>query len=182
MCSAGPAVSENQSHQRANLLRHIFRYLATSSTGDCTVPYLSKSVSRLHGIFLIMLNFCLVLYYLSFPKDRWGSKAVVCFIYILETIQTIMITNDCFNKYAKQFGDTAALDSIQLEWLTVPVFTAIGELCYDVHPTSLIQRYPPVSCVVQLFYAYRLSILASDRRYIVICVCSVNTRTLLTIL
>lgn len=48
-----------------------------------------------------------------------------------------MITNDCFNKYAKQFGDTAALDSIQLEWLTVPVFTAIGESYTDTRSARL---------------------------------------------
>ena len=69
----------------------------------------------------------LVFYYLSFPKDRWGSKALVTFVYVFETVQTLMITNDCFNKYVKRFGDLETLDSIQNEWLTVPVFTAIGE-------------------------------------------------------
>lgn len=47
-------------------------------------------------------------------------------MYVLETAQTLMITNDCFNKYVKHFGDLETLDAIQNEWLTVPVFTAVG--------------------------------------------------------
>ena len=77
------------------------------------------------------VNQCLVFYYLSFPNDRWGSKALVSFVYAFETAQTLMMTNDCFEKYVKQFGNLETLDAIQNEWLTVPVFTAIGESLRD---------------------------------------------------
>jgi hypothetical protein len=70
--------------------------------------------------------FALDWYYLAFPKDRWLLKALVAFTYAIETAQTIVMTIDCFNTYAKGFGDIELLNDTQNEWLAVPIFTAIG--------------------------------------------------------
>jgi hypothetical protein len=65
-------------------------------------------------------------YYLAFPKDRWLLKALVAFTYIIETAQTILMTVDCFNMFAKGFGNVDLLFGTHNEWLAVPIFTAIG--------------------------------------------------------
>ena len=44
----------------------------------------------------------------------------------METVQTLIVTNDCFNTYAKGFGDIGKLDEVQNEWLANPVFGSIG--------------------------------------------------------
>ena len=69
------------------------------------------------------------LYYLSFPRDRWTEKALVLFVYLLETAQTLLMTNDCWNVYVKSFADIVYLlnGTLEHEWLTVPIFTAIGK-------------------------------------------------------
>jgi len=45
----------------------------------------------------------------------------------------------------KGFGNVDALDSLQIEWLTIPIFTGV------------------LSCIVQLFYAYRVVVLSRSK-------------------
>ncbi|PPQ91014.1 hypothetical protein CVT25_013939 [Psilocybe cyanescens] len=85
------------------------------------------------------------IYYMSFPKDRIHMKCLIYGLYLLEMAQTIIVTHDAFNGYAKGFGNLKALHSIQLEWLCVPIFSGI------------------VSCTVQMFFAYRISILSGSK-------------------
>ncbi|KIP04366.1 hypothetical protein PHLGIDRAFT_199838 [Phlebiopsis gigantea 11061_1 CR5-6] len=84
-------------------------------------------------------------YYIAFPNDRWFPKTLVYSVYALDTAQTIIVTNDVFNVYAKNFGNTVMLDSIGTEWLAVPILTSI------------------VSCTVQMYYGFRLKILSRSR-------------------
>lgn len=65
-------------------------------------------------------------YYLAFPKDKWRTKGLVLFIYLIETAQTLVMTNDCWKTFVKGFGDVSALNDVFNEWLAVPLFTAIG--------------------------------------------------------
>ena len=66
------------------------------------------------------------LYHLSFPRDRWSTKGLVYFVYVLDTVQTCLVTRDVFNAYARHYGNLDVLDSIQTEWLAVPVFSSVG--------------------------------------------------------
>lgn len=67
------------------------------------------------------------LYHLAFPKDRVVTKVLVYGIYLIEITQTILVTHDAFNGYAKGFGSLTDLNSAQLEWLAVPIFSGIGK-------------------------------------------------------
>ncbi|EKM52270.1 uncharacterized protein PHACADRAFT_100501, partial [Phanerochaete carnosa HHB-10118-sp] len=96
------------------------------------------------GLFGI-LSVQVYLYHLSFPKDKWLVKGLVYFVYLIDTAQTILVTRDVFVAFALHFGNLDVLDSIQLEWLAVPVFSSI------------------VSCTVQLYYAYRIGILSGSQ-------------------
>lgn len=84
------------------------------------------------------------MYYMSFPKDRLAIKALVFGLFTIETVQTVLATHDLFHAYAIGWGNLAQLESAQLEWLTVPIISGI------------------VSCTVQLFFAYRISVLSGS--------------------
>jgi len=92
-----------------------------------------------------VLSVQVYMYYLSFPNDRWIPKALVYTLYLIETAQVIIVTNDSFDTYARGFGNLDSLASVKLEWLAVPVLCGI------------------VSCAVQLYYAYRLLLLSGSR-------------------
>ncbi|GJE96047.1 hypothetical protein PsYK624_122400 [Phanerochaete sordida] len=96
------------------------------------------------GLFGV-LSVQVCIYHVAFPKDKWTPKTMVYIIYCIELAQTILVTHDCFNAYARHFGDLEGLNAAQTEWLAVPIFSAI------------------VSCVVQMYYAYRLEILSGSR-------------------
>jgi len=92
-----------------------------------------------------VLSVQVYLYHLSFPKDGRVVKTLVYSVYLIETTQTILVTHDAFNAYAKGYGNLNALGSAQLEWLAVPIFSGI------------------VSATVQMYYAYRVSVLSGSR-------------------
>jgi len=84
-------------------------------------------------------------YHLAFPNDRRLTKCLVYGIYLIETTQTILITHDAFNDYAKGFGSLDALNAQGLKPIAVPIFTGL------------------VSCTVQMYYGHRLTILSGSR-------------------
>ncbi|RDB19772.1 hypothetical protein Hypma_013182 [Hypsizygus marmoreus] len=100
-----------------------------------------------------MLNWCLFgvvsiqvyYYYMAFPKDRLYCKCLVYGVYILETLQTGVITHDAFASFGLGFGSFDALDSIQFTCLSIPILSGV------------------VGCVVQVFYAYRINMLSKTK-------------------
>ncbi|EKM52244.1 uncharacterized protein PHACADRAFT_148765 [Phanerochaete carnosa HHB-10118-sp] len=85
------------------------------------------------------------LYHIAFPRDRWTMKTLVYGVYLVEMVQTILVTHDAFGEYARGFGNLKALNAEGLHWIAVPVFSGI------------------VSATVQMHYAYRISILSGSR-------------------
>ncbi|KIJ50760.1 hypothetical protein M422DRAFT_120001, partial [Sphaerobolus stellatus SS14] len=78
------------------------------------------------------------LYYIGLPKDRLAAKLMVGGIIVIEILQTLLVTEDVFNAYAKGFGNLDKLNDAQLEWLATPIISGI------------------VSCSVQIFFAHRI--------------------------
>ena len=80
-------------------------------------------------------------------------KLVVSSLYILETVQLIILTRDAFRMFSSGWGDLGQADDIGLLWFGIPVMAGISTstlyiFCYD------------LICVVsnlnQLFYAWRI--------------------------
>ncbi|KAJ7626054.1 hypothetical protein FB45DRAFT_74788 [Roridomyces roridus] len=84
------------------------------------------------------LSVQLYLYYRAFPEDRKLNKILVYTVYLFELAQTVILTHDAFEIFAKGFGDVSALDLVHLDWVTVPLTTGI------------------VACIGQAFYAHRI--------------------------
>jgi len=89
-------------------------------------------------------------------------KYLVYGIYILEVVQSALITKIGFWTFVTNLGDVQVFDRAKLTWL-IPTTTAIGELFHTEHewPTSEI---PPGTFFVQGFYAHRIHILAQSKK------------------
>jgi len=72
-------------------------------------------------------------YSLAFPNDRVHMKCLVYGIYILESIQSVLAFLSSFRKFVLGFGDVEAIDKVGTAWLSVPIFTAIGEFSCKGH-------------------------------------------------
>ncbi|KAL0566771.1 hypothetical protein V5O48_015234 [Marasmius crinis-equi] len=81
------------------------------------------------------------IYYLGFPNDRRIPKIIVAGVYIVELVQTILMTKDGFEYFGSGWGNLIAFDNVGILWLSVPVLTGV------------------LSSVVQFFYAWRIWII-----------------------
>ncbi|KAF8178214.1 hypothetical protein K438DRAFT_2180213, partial [Mycena galopus ATCC 62051] len=99
----------------------------------------------LFGSLTIQFSLSLDLYYRAFPNDRPVYKWLVYGVYIIEFVQTMLITYAAFTTFGYGFGDRGALHDIRFEWLTVPVMGGL------------------VGFIGQAFYAYRLYVLSKSR-------------------
>ncbi|KAF9003214.1 hypothetical protein BDQ17DRAFT_1355746 [Cyathus striatus] len=95
----------------------------------------------LYGILCVQVY----VYYLAFPNDRLYAKILVYLIFILESVQSILVAHDAFEAYAKGFGSFEALTDEYFSWLTMPIIGGVAAL------------------FVQLFYAYRISVLGKSK-------------------
>ncbi|KAF9554347.1 hypothetical protein CPC08DRAFT_644473 [Agrocybe pediades] len=84
------------------------------------------------------------LFYLAFPKDPLRNKLLVAAVFILELVQTIIITDSAFNVFAIGYGDFRYYNNIDIAWFSVPIITGL------------------VAFIAEAFYAYRISILAQS--------------------
>ncbi|KAJ3505537.1 hypothetical protein NLJ89_g7362 [Agrocybe chaxingu] len=85
------------------------------------------------------------MYFLAFPADPIRSKALVYSVLILETAQTLLLTQTAFHGFAEGFGNLLFLDEIGTIWFSVPIMSGI------------------VAFMAQTFYAYRISVLAQSK-------------------
>ncbi|PBK86520.1 hypothetical protein ARMGADRAFT_529581 [Armillaria gallica] len=122
-------------------------------SGPVIVGYL------LHWGLFGTLSVQLYLYYLAFPNDRKFIKYLVYGTYIVELVQTILLTHDAFAMFGYGFGDLDALTDVHLYWFFVPIMSAV------------------TACVGHVFYAYRIFILSNSQSVpaFVICTCSISS-------
>ena len=80
------------------------------------------------------------MYYLAFPTDPKRNKCFVYSVFILEVMQTIIITHTAFRVFGEGYGNFAILDGIELGWFSVPILTGIGRHCIGKWPFNLYLR------------------------------------------
>ncbi|TFK32067.1 hypothetical protein BDQ12DRAFT_693076 [Crucibulum laeve] len=114
-------------------------FTVVSVAGPLLVGYLLSW--GLYGVICVQVY----LYYLSFPRDRLHTKSLVYFVFLLETVQSILVAHDAFEAFAIGFGDVDALTTTHYAWLTMPIMGGI------------------VACIVQIFYAYRIHVLSKSK-------------------
>jgi hypothetical protein len=92
----------------------------------------------LYGILLTQVY----IYYLSFPRDPKVAKAFVYITFLIETVQTIIITKTAWHVFAVGYGNYQMYDAVEMGWFNIPL---IGGL---------------VAFIAQIFYAYRIRLLS----------------------
>ncbi|KAF8148670.1 hypothetical protein B0H34DRAFT_736504 [Crassisporium funariophilum] len=95
------------------------------------------------------------IYYLSFPKDKLLPKALVCAVFVIEILQTILATRDAFRNFGTGWGNMEDLNDVGWLWFSVPVMSSI------------------ISCTAQMFYAWRIYIL-SQKLYLSIIIGAIS--------
>ncbi|KAF7776790.1 hypothetical protein Agabi119p4_5183 [Agaricus bisporus var. burnettii] len=91
------------------------------------------------------------LYYVAFPNDRKITKAIVGFVYSIDTVQTILALYDFYllfcipNNYHLVLGPKFQVMQDGFMWLTIPLSGTL------------------VATVTQLFYAHRIYILSKKK-------------------
>ncbi|KAF9460670.1 hypothetical protein BDZ94DRAFT_1169258, partial [Collybia nuda] len=85
------------------------------------------------------------IYYLAFPKDRLAHKLLVYGVFLVETLQAVLVAHDVFASFVDGFDNFQVLTDMHFAWFTMPVLSGIVALC------------------VQLFYAFRIVTLSKSK-------------------
>ncbi|KAH8806617.1 hypothetical protein DL96DRAFT_1631193 [Flagelloscypha sp. PMI_526] len=84
------------------------------------------------------------IYHVAFPTDPWRTKVTVYSILILEMLRTAVQINDSYQKDVRHWGDAAALDDQHLQWLSIPIITAL------------------IAAIVQSTFGWRIRVLSNS--------------------
>ncbi|TFK74302.1 hypothetical protein BDN72DRAFT_80880 [Pluteus cervinus] len=95
----------------------------------------------LYGSLVVQVYF----YYQAFPKDRRFIKCLVYTIFLLESLQTIILFRDCFVVFTEGLVDPSLVNSTRFGLFDVAILDGI------------------TGCIVQIFFAYRISVLSKSR-------------------
>ncbi|KZT66064.1 hypothetical protein DAEQUDRAFT_730693 [Daedalea quercina L-15889] len=119
---------------------------------DCDIPPNVQEIagpillgSQLNWFLYGVLTVQMYMYYQARYKDNTFIRSVVWFMYIFETLQTILLTHDTFHQLAISFGDIAGLEKPYLIGFELPIQSGI------------------IACITQSFYAWRIYILSSSK-------------------
>ncbi len=66
------------------------------------------------------------IYYEGFTQDRTITRYLVYGVFVMELIQTVLVSFDAFSVFAFGFGDLASLTAMHYHWLTVPIMSGLG--------------------------------------------------------
>ncbi|CAL1708082.1 unnamed protein product [Somion occarium] len=93
------------------------------------------------GVLLVQVY----IYHISFPKDQILFKCLVYGIFMLDTLQTCMLTVDMFDNFIYRWGSAGSFSTIGMGWFS---FIILGGI---------------ISAAVQLTFSWRLWILAKSK-------------------
>ncbi|KAJ8095856.1 hypothetical protein PM082_022752 [Marasmius tenuissimus] len=97
-----------------------------------------------YGLFGV-LSVQVYTYYEYFPSDQWHLKLLVYGLYVVEALQSILVTSDAFEKFAYGFGDLGELNKMNLLWLDCCIIDGAVAFC------------------VQVYFAHRLYLLSKSK-------------------
>ena len=90
-------------------------------------------------------------------------KLLVYAVYVAEMVQAIILARMAYVQFAAGFGNFDALDAIPvILWFGVPILSSIGMYHPLLGHLSLLTSILLVAAVVQIFYAYRIKLLAES--------------------
>ncbi|KZT74147.1 hypothetical protein DAEQUDRAFT_721027 [Daedalea quercina L-15889] len=119
---------------------------------DCDIPSNVQTIagpillgSQLNWFFYGVLTVQMYMYQQAKYNDNTFIRSVVWFMYIFETLQTILLTHDTFHQLAISFGNMAGLGKPYLVGFELAIQSGI------------------IACITQCFYAWRIYILSASK-------------------
>ena len=70
------------------------------------------------------------LYYTAFPNDRRILKSIVFTMLLLETVQTVVLSQDTIRDFIIGFTDPSAFNAIDKAWFSIPLMTGMSAYVY----------------------------------------------------
>ncbi|KAK1222345.1 hypothetical protein PQX77_014823 [Marasmius sp. AFHP31] len=99
------------------------------------------------------LSVQIYLYYNAFPNDALKFQILVYGVYIIELVQTILVTHDVFAIFAYGYGNMDALDNVHLYWFhgcTVPGFVGFMVQTCFAYRIFLLSRSKAISIIITI--------------------------------
>ncbi|KAJ7058685.1 hypothetical protein C8F01DRAFT_280966, partial [Mycena amicta] len=117
------------------------------NVGELTIPLFVGTVMNwaLLGTLVVQTY----IYYLAFPTDRLPNKLIVAFVVLAELLQTLGDSRDTVRTFGANWGNFASLDKVGWAWFSVPILGST------------------IGCVGQLFFAWRIHIIAARKAWAV---------------
>ncbi|KAJ7118907.1 hypothetical protein C8R44DRAFT_854007 [Mycena epipterygia] len=115
---------------------------ATYEIGQLTIPLFIGTV--LNWALLGALVVQVYIYFLAFPNDRPFVKILIASIFVAELLQTLGDSRDILRAFGAGWGNPEVLDEVGWAWFSVPVLGSI------------------IACAGQMFFAWRIYIIANN--------------------
>ena len=96
--------------------------------------------SRLEWAVSFETKCCVDMYYLAFPADPTRNKLFVYSVFVLEVVQTVIITQSAFHVFGEGYGNFAYFNGVELAWFSVPIITGIGKCRSSQSPSNFYLR------------------------------------------
>lgn len=140
--------------------------MGRNSTGPCTACLRFSYVRgftnpSLHGTEPLTPAPLDIYHQAGFSDSRW-LKSLVYFVFMFETVQTVLLTHDTFHELAISFGNYQGLLNPYYIWFDLPVQSAI-RMCSIPSSIVLLTSASIVSSITQCFYAWRIKVLGNSR-------------------
>ncbi|KAF5350058.1 hypothetical protein D9756_009294 [Leucocoprinus leucothites] len=94
------------------------------ASGSLVIGYLLAW--GLYGVLAVQVY----IYFLAFPHDNAMNKSLVGVVFMLETLQAILIARDMFESFARGFGDPDAITGLHMSGLSAPIIGGTGYWFY----------------------------------------------------
>uniref|UniRef100_A0A0W0G8W8 DUF6534 domain-containing protein n=1 Tax=Moniliophthora roreri TaxID=221103 RepID=A0A0W0G8W8_MONRR len=104
----------------------------------------------LHGVLTVQVY----VYWTAFSKDTRLLQTLIYGIYLLETVQTTLLTHDAFQAFVFGFMDPASMDDLHTLWLDAYFFDGLVallvQLCYANRIRALLSRFEVIPGIIAL--------------------------------
>jgi hypothetical protein len=110
--------------------------------GDLAAPHVLGYMFNwgLYGALVVQTY----IYFIAFPNDRLGIRLLVLGVFLLETVQSGMLTHDAFVVFGLGFAKVEGLSHLPLSWFSIPILTSVAGVA------------------TQLFFAFRIKVLSES--------------------
>lgn len=112
----------------------------------------------------VLRNSHLDIYYLASSNDSWRTNALVYGVYLVETIQTVLLSYTAFKTFAAGFGNINAIINGSILWFSIPIMSSAGRFVNALCCSLLTKNCSCICCPGLLCLPYQCAGEIQSRR------------------